>query len=43
MVVFALVIGCYAVIYLGITHLLGIREAHSFVARFTRTRGAHGG
>lgn len=39
-VVFVLVISCYAVIYLGITHLLGIREAHSFVARFTRTRGA---
>ena len=38
LVVFALVIGCYAVIYLGITHLLGIREARSFVARFTRTR-----
>lgn len=34
--VFVVVIGCYAAIYVTITHLLGIREARSFVARFSR-------
>jgi hypothetical protein len=34
--VFVVVIGCYAAIYVGITHLLGIREARAFVARFRR-------
>lgn len=34
--VFVVVIGCYAAVYVGITHLLGIREARSFVSRFSR-------
>ena len=34
--VFVVVIGCYAAIYVGITHVLGIREARAFVARLRR-------
>ena len=34
--VFVVVMSCYAAIYLGITHLLGIHEARSFLARFSR-------
>jgi len=36
--VFAIVLGCYGAIYLGITHTLGIHEARAFVARLTRGR-----
>ena len=34
--VFVVVMSCYAAIYVGITHLLGIREARAFVLRFRR-------
>jgi len=37
--VFVLVMGCYAAIYVGITHLFGIHEARAFVARLKRSKG----
>ena len=38
MLVFVLVMGCYAAIYVASTHLMGIREARAFVARLSRGR-----
>ena len=42
LLVFVVVIGCYGAIYLGITHMLGIHEARTFVARMRR-KGGKGG
>ena len=36
--VFVVVMGCYAAIYVASTHLMGIREARAFVARLSRGR-----
>ncbi len=42
LVVCAIVLGCYSAIYLGLTHLMGIREARAFVSRLQRRRGTRG-
>jgi putative peptidoglycan lipid II flippase len=39
-IVFVIVLGCYAAIYVGITHVLGIDESKAFVARLRRSKGA---